>query len=867
MEHIVLCLIGLVVSINLSAQKIHVLPADPAIKNGVLPNGMTYYVASNPDLKGMADFALVQRVGASNVDEVCAAEVMEHSQSALASQPRVLPGSVQDFFLHQGVEPGRKGFVEVTEDGTAFRFKNVMVARNASVVDSTLLVLFNMADMAASEANMGRWYSPADHAVVVAGDVDAAALIEKMKMLSYMIPAAGSLPRKEYSWTERDEVELIHKENGGREIVEISAEWRLQRTPRQYMNTVQPAMLERFLTQLGIIAEKRVADLFRSAGVPLADISYQHTDAAQSLGDERFRMSISVRPADLSFAVRTMASVMGALDKGSVSTFEINRSRRIYLDDSIRSAVALKSNKEYVDRCISAFIHNASLASRKSVLEFQSSHILDEAVELKIFNSITSAALDPHKNIILTCDAPDVDMAVLAKEFEGAWSTAEGEVPSRQDVTMTIAEPGEPMKLKSSKKEYMSGGTMWVLANGMRVIFKKMPAFNGILYSLSMNGGYGNINNLQRGEAAYISDYIRLCRVGGVPYDDFRDLIMQNGLTMDCEVNLSNTIFKGHVQDDKLDYLLQMLAAVMYDRTLDREALDYYLACEPLRIENTKGSVEERIAAIDSVLCPDYRYTSCRIQGVLKAGFADRAEAFMKSRAEKMNDGVLILMGDVDEKKLKAALTAQASRFKTSDTRFVRPVVKYQPVSGSMLYTADGENDSVDIVMSVPLPLTSDNYYTAAIASMVLRKRLSEVVSGKGMYLNVTHRCMKYPQERFNIMITLEEASVDGYAPGTAYNAPMEALKALRTALSDMESINISKTELDFYKALLKKSVSVQKTDPEYWLKSLSMRYLDGKDFVTGCDARIDAISAEKVKALLLSLKTGSKVEYIINGK
>ena len=59
MKYIGLCIIGLVVAISLPAQKIHVLPSDSAVKTGVLPNGMTYYVASNPDFKGMADFALV----------------------------------------------------------------------------------------------------------------------------------------------------------------------------------------------------------------------------------------------------------------------------------------------------------------------------------------------------------------------------------------------------------------------------------------------------------------------------------------------------------------------------------------------------------------------------------------------------------------------------------------------------------------------------------------------------------------------------------------------------------------------------------------------------------------------------------------
>ena len=79
--------------------------------------------------------------------------------------------------------------------------------------------------------------------------------------------------------------------------------------------------------------------------------------------------------------------------------------------------------------------------------------------------------------------------------------------------------------------------------------------------------------------------------------------------------------------------------------------------------------------------------------------------------------------------------------------------------------------------------------------------------------------------------------------------------------------MKISKEELDAYKALLKKHMSERKKNPEYWLHAITMRYLDSKDFTTGCDAKIDAVTADKVKTLLASLVNGSKVEYIISRK
>ena len=41
------------------------LPADPAVRKGVLPNGLTYYIRHNEKPKGMAEFYILHDVGAA----------------------------------------------------------------------------------------------------------------------------------------------------------------------------------------------------------------------------------------------------------------------------------------------------------------------------------------------------------------------------------------------------------------------------------------------------------------------------------------------------------------------------------------------------------------------------------------------------------------------------------------------------------------------------------------------------------------------------------------------------------------------------------------------------------------------------------
>ena len=58
---------GLFLTIILPAQELPLITPDPAVRQGVLPNGMKYYLVSNPSVKGFADFALVQKTGTGTV--------------------------------------------------------------------------------------------------------------------------------------------------------------------------------------------------------------------------------------------------------------------------------------------------------------------------------------------------------------------------------------------------------------------------------------------------------------------------------------------------------------------------------------------------------------------------------------------------------------------------------------------------------------------------------------------------------------------------------------------------------------------------------------------------------------------------------
>ena len=379
-----------------------------------------------------------------------------------------------------------------------------------------------------------------------------------------------------------------------------------------------------------------------------------------------------------------------------------------------------------------------------------------------------------------------------------------------------------------------------------------------------MNGGYGNIRNLSKGEGAYMSDYLDQCRISGLSGKDFRLALEAEGMTVRTQVNLSNMLISGSLPESRPDLLMGALLALANEREEDKEEFDYYKSCEEIAFEYRKGNVNDRIAAIDSLMCPDNIYSSVKSPGVLTGDFQDKAEAFLEAQKRKMNDGLLVLMGNIEETKLRKLLQLYVGGFETTDRSFPRTVVNYQPVSGACTYTVKGNQNSADITMSVRLPLTVENYMASSLAAEVLRQEISEAISGTGAYVGLACNCRMYPQERFNVMVTLGEASPDGFATGAELAGFDVALDRMRNALEDLASLKITDETLSKYKKTLKGHLTLQMKTPEYWVHALSMRYLDGKDLTSGYEAKIDAVTVEKVKMILASLTEASKVEYII---
>lgn len=869
-KYLFLIVAGLFSVKAVTAQDLPALAQDPAIKTGILPNGMSYYIVSNPSVKGIADFALVQRTGLSNtVDSVDSGSPVRIARNALAGLHRIRPVSPQDFLVSHGAVPGRNGFVKVTDVATEYHFSDIAISKPA-VLDSTILLILDIADRAstAEDSFLARWYSPSDQAFILSGDVNVSDVEYKLRTLSLMTPAKASLPRKEYVWESCDTARYERVSVPSGILADLSLTWSSARTPREYMNTVQPVIYEMYLAQLGMLAEEGIREGLRKAGIPVAEVSFRHVTTAQSDGDETFTINVSVREDDFPEMVRIVSDVLSRIDSGYTDVDDVARVKQICIDMAHKdSMLPYLPNYVYVDKCMRSFLYNGSLATLKTKVGFLTSRHVEDTTELRLFNGISSALLDSEKNFTVAYSA-DMESKEVKALIDSSWSSAKDAVENRiysvADIPAYQYE-GAKMKIKSTKTEHMSNASVWTFSNGFTVIYRKMETGGRLYYGLASNGGYGSVNGLERGEGGYITDYFMLSKIGGIPADGFIRALNKEGISMEPYVGLTYMMLTGIAPENKAEVLLRALLAAVNDRVSDDSAAAYYAESEALHSIRKQGTMEERIAALDGIMCPDYTYSSVRNLEEIQQSLAGKADEYFKAQSEKMNDGALILLGNVDEAELKKVLLAYVGGFKTTDRAFRRPVIRYRTTSGCSTYTLTGEHNSIDVSMSVPLVLTTENVIAADVAAAFLEKYLSEAMIGTGMYVTVSHDCRVYPQERFNVLLSLNEANPDGLSSDTVISGPIEALSKLRTALSSIMELEVSDAEINTLKGQLKDKFTLDTKEPYYWLNVISRRYLSGKDFTTGYQSKMNSVNAVKVKELLNQLDKGSKVEYIIS--
>jgi len=790
------------------------LPVDKAIQKGSLPCGVAYYMVTAPAEKGYADVAVVQR------DEPLSQDKKE--------------GLDAGFFARMGIAPGPEGYISDVDGSTVYRFAHVPFYK-AEVLDSTLLFAF--ARVAESQAQQ---------AVIVSGDIDAVELKKKMDIFSMLVPRRSlkDVHKPDYVW-EPSPAPVVRSTSEGPS--EVAVTYSSARIPFELMNTAQAVVTGLFGEEFQELLRHRLARNLREAGIPYGEIGFRVQNTEDYGGDERYTVYVRVQQKQLDRAMSIIATTLGEMDAFGVSVQEFVEAKQVLAPRLHRRGTSTPKADDYVSRCTANFLYGAHMAPNSEPLRYFSRKNVADSTEARLFNRFTAALLNGLSCFTLEYfgapDSLDHDDALFYYNLAYLYGSV---AKSGKDYRWHSADTSAlqincpKVKIKSEKAEPVTGGTLWTLTNGMRVVFKQVKGSGTFSYALQLNGGLAQIPGLQEGEGGYIGPLLSLCDVAGIPAASFRDLLASNGISMETTVGLNSMAISGSAPSDRLSLLLKSFLAIANRRSCDAAEFQAYARQQKL-------CPEDLTAALYRKLNPGYAYSPYKMEKALTEATGQKAGKFYDERFARMNDGVLILSGDLSEEGVKKLLQRYLGGFRTLRGSVPRKPVEMRTLSGVSTENGKAGAPGFHLLMDAAYTVTTEHLYTAQVAVEAIRDALTRRLAPYGVGAQVQLLYCVQPQERFQVLISCP-------------SAPVEALPAVRAALSDVQA---EASDVNLWKEKVAARVRGDMATPDGFVGTLLARYSVNKDITTRFKEAINNMTAAQVQDFLKALSAGGRIEYI----
>ncbi len=827
------------------AQKLVSLPKASDTVTGTLPSGISYYIVTDSECKGYADFALVQK---GPVEKTLSREL-------LSDLPNFRKDKPYEFLSRRGIGYNDDGFVSYSDSCNIFRLRGVHTD-DSTVTDTTLLMLFAL----------GSRY-PYEQAVIISGDVNSSQIRERMDVFSMMVtPREKSPERNSQLWRPSGGKVLRYRESSGEEAA-FSISYTSPRTPPDVMPTVQSTVTKLFAAELGFIVKHRVSQYFRLHGIASGGLEWRYRSSADSPLCEKYTLTVKTLPSQIEKAVKACAEIFADLDQKGAGTAEYSLARELFVIEPV----------SHERRCISAFLYSAPLASCEEEDNYLRSRKISAEREVPYFNSFVSALLGPSANLEFSLTSPAVSSCPSVEELGDIFSSAWLKSPANTSFHNVAADssklsgPSMKVKLKSSVSEPVTGGTMWTFSNGMRVIYKQSGSERSFRYCLLLNGGYSKVAGLRRGEGGFVQDIFSLYSIAGLEGSTFRSMLEANKVSLSCTVTESDMRLSGEAPSERLQLVLKALVSAASSRKMDRKAFPLFKGSAAAALAGGRKEREALDVLMDSLLIPDYRYTAVRDLAALGDDLPARADEYFSAQLRNCSDGVLILTGNLDEFELKKQLMRYLGGFETSSRHSVRPAISLSaPTSvqtftewAPMMKTGDGI-PSVNMALTAAMPFSPERDMSFRIALKIMRERIISELPELGMSVSVSGRYELFPMERMSVHLSLRQVPGEGLPEGVISEDPLVAISQIRSLLADIASTGIGERELNFHKTWLGSELERERASREGIEQAAILRYSLGKDIASRYKAQLKSVDASSVKQVLSAIAGGGRVEYIV---
>ena len=463
------------------------MPADPELRTGKLPNGITYYIRHNEKPKGQADFYILHNVGAiqENDSQQGLAHFLEHM--AFNGTKNLEGKTVIEYLEKIGVNFGRNLNAATSWDYTVYQMTDVPTSRQG-IIDSALLILHDWSHFIALQPEeidsergvimeelrtrdgaawrsqiemikaVGKgtkyehrnligyldglkgfdhkdleefyhtWYRPEHQAVIVVGDIDVDAIEKQVASLMADIPASpADAPKKEEIVVPDNEQPIVNiytdPEMQGSRVIVFIKRPAL---PVEINNTVNGEMIDVIKAYAATMGAARLQELAMKPDAPFlgAGMNWGGVGIIPTLDATTF--VAATEDGKLARGFEALYSEMERVRRFGFTQSEFERAQ----EDLMRSAEQKYTNRndrrnsEFVQTYLQNYRQNKPMPDAQN--EWQIDSMLIKSVNVDAVNMYVQQTIYPQNQVIF----------VTAPQREGIPDPAEAELLAIREKVM-----------------------------------------------------------------------------------------------------------------------------------------------------------------------------------------------------------------------------------------------------------------------------------------------------------------------------------------------------------------------------------------------------------------------------------------------
>ena len=535
------------------AQQMQTLPNDPAVRQGVLDNGLTYYIRHNELPEKRAEFYLATNVGAIQEapDQDGLAHFLEHM---CFNGTKNFPGkSILNYLESIGASFGGNVNASTGVEETQYMLNNIPLVRE-TVIDTCLLILHDYSHFVTNDPEeidkergviieerrsrrnaswrmhekslpyyygdtkygectlIGQleslqtfkpesltnfyetWYRPDLQAVIVVGDVDVDSVEQKIKTIFSDIPAAENpKPKDVITIPDNEEpvIGIITDPEASSTSVELL--WKSEGRPEELNNTLQGMLLDLVANIVSQVMAERFQDIVSKPGAPFFNADLAVGNLCETM--EVVMGDVAVKDGEAIPGLRAYLTEIEKMKRFGFTEDEVNRAKTeiesVYETRAKRAET--RKNSDFIRGLISNFFDNYAYMEPET--EYQVIQMLLPQITPEILNMVAAQMITPE-NLVVVYKAPEKEGLVHPTEAEilavvKEVESAELEAPAAEAIETEFLDPST---LKGSKvkktRTTVYGATEWTLKNGVKVVLYPTEfEKDRVMFNLYKKGG------------------------------------------------------------------------------------------------------------------------------------------------------------------------------------------------------------------------------------------------------------------------------------------------------------------------------------------------------------------------------------------